>query len=140
MELTLIQLCQLSSAGQPVDDKKKGLIEPIASNGQGQPPAAQPQQAAAAQTYTVQSAPPLQRPVQSPQEMTGATSRQQMVSTHVPASSTVIPQAPPASAPKRIARPPQFGTSIKEIGMEHPKAQAATQAADVVQEMQSPFS
>lgn len=72
--------------------------------------------------------------------MTGATSRQQMVSTHVPASSTVIPQAPPASAPKRIARPPQFGTSIKEIGMEHPKAQAATQAADVVQEMQSPFS
>ncbi|MCS2919427.1 hypothetical protein NXW71_17230 [Parabacteroides merdae] len=28
---------------------------------------------AAQQTYTVQSAPPLQRPVQSPQEMTGAT-------------------------------------------------------------------
>ena len=39
-----------------------------------------------------------------------------------------------------MARPPQFGTSIKEIGVEHPKAQAATQTATVVQEMQSPFS
>lgn len=39
-----------------------------------------------------------------------------------------------------MARPPQFGTSIKEIGVEHPKAQATTQAATVVQEMQSPFS
>ena len=140
LELTLIQLCQLSSAGQPADDKKKGLIEPIASNGPGQAPA-QSGQAVATQTYTVQSAPPLQRPVQSPQEMTGATPRQQVVSTHVPPSSTVIPQAPPASAPKRVARPPQFGTSIKEIGVEHPKAQqATTQAATVVQEMQSPFS
>ena len=140
LELTLIQLCQLSSAGQPADDKKKGLIEPIASNGPGQAPA-QSGQAVATQTYTVQSAPPLQRPVQSPQEMTGATPRQQVVSTHVPPSSTVIPQAPPASVPKRVARPPQFGTSIKEIGVEHPKAQqATTQAATVVQEMQNPFS
>ena len=124
LELTLIQLCQLSSAGQPADDKKKGLIEPIASNGPGQAPA-QPGQAVATQTYTVQSAPPLQRPVQSPQEMTGA---------------TAIPQVPPASVPKRVARPPQFGTSIKEIGVEHPKAQATAQAATVVQEIQSPFS
>lgn len=140
LELTLIQLCQLSSAGQLADDKKKGLIEPIASNGPGQAPA-QSGQAVATQTYTVQSAPPLQRPVQSPQEMTGATPRQQVVSTHVPPSSTVIPQAPPASVPKRVARPPQFGTSIKEIGVEHPKAQqATTQAATVVQEMQNPFS
>ena len=140
LELTLIQLCQLSSAGQPADDKKKGLIEPIASNGPGQAPA-QSGQAVATQTYTVQSAPPLQRPVQSPQVMTGATPRQQVVSTHVPPSSTVIPQAPPASVPKRVARPPQFGTSIKEIGVEHPKAQqATTQAATVVQEMQNPFS
>ena len=140
LELTLIQLCQLSSAGQPADDKKKGLIEPIASNGPGQAPA-QSGQAVATQTYTVQSAPPLQRPVQSPQEMTGATPRQQGGSTHVPPSSTVIPQAPPASVPKRVARPPQFGTSIKEIGVEHPKAQqATTQAATVVQEMQNPFS
>ena len=140
LELTLIQLCQLSGAGQPADDKKKGLIEPITSNGPGQAPA-QSGQAVATQTYTVQSAPSLQRPVQSPQEMTGATPRQQVVSTHVPPSSTVIPQAPPASVPKRVARPPQFGTSIKEIGVEHPKAQqATTQAATVVQEMQSPFS
>ena len=140
LELTLIQLCQLSSAGQPADDKKKGLIEPIASNGPGQAPAQAGQAVAAQQTYTVQSAPPLQRPVQSPQEMTGATPRQQVVSTHVPPSPTLIPQAPPASAPKRVARPPQFGTSIKEIGVEHPKAQAVTQTATVVQEMQSPFS
>jgi DNA polymerase-3 subunit gamma/tau len=140
LELTLIQLCQLSSAGQPADDKKKGLIEPIASNGPGQAPAQSGQVVTAQQTYTVQSAPPLQRPVQSPQEMTGATPRQQVVSTHVPPSPTLIPQAPPASAPKRVARPPQFGTSIKEIGVEHPKAQATTQAATVVQEMQSPFS
>lgn len=110
---------------------KKGLIEPITSNGPGQAPA-QSGQAVATQTYTVQSAPSLQRPVQSPQEMTGATPRQQVVSTHVPPSSTVIPQAPPASVPKRVARPPQFGTSIKEIGVEHPKAQqATTQAATV---------
>ena len=137
LELTLIQLCQLSSTGQPVEDKKKGLIEPIASNGQA---AVQPQsQQAAGQTYTVQSAPPLQKPVQSPQEMTGAIPRQQVVSTHVPLSSA-IPQAPPATAPKRVARPPQFGTSIKEIGVEHPKAQSATHVETVVQEMQSPFS
>lgn len=36
LELTLIQLCQLSGAGQPADDKK-GLIEPIASNGRARP-------------------------------------------------------------------------------------------------------
>lgn len=141
LELTLIQLCQLSNAGQPAGDKKKGLIEPIASNGPGQAPAQSGQGVAAQASYTVQSAPPLQRPVQSPQEMTGATPRQQVVSTHVPPSSTHIPQAPPASAPKRVARPPLFGTSIKEIGIEHPKAQTATQTATgAVQEMQNPFS
>ncbi len=139
LELTLIRLCQLSSAGQPADDKKKGLIEPIASSGPGQAPA-QSVQPVAGRAYTVQSAPPLQRPVQSPQEMTGATPRQQAVSAHVPPPSAVISQAPPASAPKRVARPPQFGTSIKEMGVEHPKAQAAAQAAAVVQDMQSPFS
>ena len=141
LELTLIQLCQLSNAGQPAGDKKKGLIEPIASNGPGQASAQSGQGAAAQASYTVQSAPPLQRPVQSPPEMTGATPRQQVVSTHVPPSSTHIPQAPPASAPKRVARPPQFGTSIQEIGIEHPKAQAATlTATGAVQEMQNPFS
>lgn len=141
LELTLIQLCQLSNAGQPAGDKKKGLIEPIASNGPGQAPAQSGQGTAAQASYAVQSAPPLQRPVQSPQEMTGATPRQQVVSTHVPPSSTHIPQAPPASAPKRVARPPLFGTSIKEIGIEHPKAQTATQTATgAVQEMQNPFS
>lgn len=138
LELTLIQLCQLSGTGQPVDDKKKGLIEPIASNGQA-PVQPQSQPAAAGQTYTVQSAPPLQKPVQSPQEMTGATSRQQIVSTHVPPSAAVS-QTPPATTPKRVARPPQFGTSIKEIGVEHPKAQSAVQVETAVQEMQSSFS
>ncbi|WP_293666044.1 DNA polymerase III subunit gamma/tau [uncultured Parabacteroides sp.] len=138
LELTLIQLCQLSGTGQPVDDKKKGLIEPIASNGQA-PVQPQSQPAAAGQAYTVQSAPPLQKPVQSPQEMTGATSRQQIVSTHVPPSAAVS-QTPPATTPKRVARPPQFGTSIKEIGVEHPKAQSAAQVETAAQEMQSPFS
>ncbi len=92
LELTLIRLCQLSSAGQPADDKKKGLIEPIASSGPGQAPA-QSVQPVAGRAYTVQSAPPLQRPVQSPQEMTGATPRQQAVSAHVPPPSAVISQA-----------------------------------------------
>lgn len=138
LELTLIQLCQLSSAGQPADDKKKGLIEPISSNGQVTAPVqAQPVQASSAgRAYAVQSAPPLQQPVQSPQEMTGATTRQQAGSAHVPPSSAAFPQA----ASKKVARPPQFGTSIKEIGIDHPKTQAAAQAVTTLQDMQTPFS
>lgn len=127
LELTLIRLCQLSSAGQQVDDKKKRQIEPIAANGVEQTHASRSGQAASVQPIAIQSAQPLQHLVQGG-------------SVHVPSSSTLIPKGPPASAPKKVMRPPQFGTSLKEMGIEHPKAQAAMPADTVVQEMQTPFA
>lgn len=119
LELTLIQLCQLSFQGQAVEDKKKVLIEPV-------------------KTVQVQSAPSLQQPVQSPQEMPGATTRQQTIPTHVPVTS--IPQTPTEQPSRRAVRPPQFGTSIKEMGVERPKAQAVQQNAGAVQDLQTPFT
>lgn len=116
LELTLIQLCQLSNASPVADDKKKGLIEPIpsAGNGSGQPVSAQ--------------------------NMTSPVARQ-VVSSHMPPSATVAtPQVSSAAPLKKTARPPQFGTSLKEIGMEKPKAQSEEQDALVSQELIGTFS
>ena len=113
LELTLIQLCQLNHTEQ-VDDKKKGLIEPINSQ-EKQIPATTPVAPKTVSPPTpVVSNPPIQQPV-------------------------VVPPAP-TTAPKRVARPPQFGTSLKDMGVEHTKVHVATQAASSLQEQQTPFS
>lgn len=132
VELTLIQLCQLNNAVQTGDDKKKGLIEPIASGGQVQQPAT---------PVAVQSAPSLKQPVQSASNMTASTAGPQVVTTNMPPSATVV-SPPPSEAPsRRLARPPQFGTSIKDIGAERNQPQAVQQrSANLTQEIVTPFT
>ena len=124
LELTLIQLCQLINAGQPADDKKKGLIEPIASNS------------------SIQSAPPLQQPVQMPAGTRNVqTARPQVMTTNMPPSATVIPQTSAAAPSKRPVRPPQFGTSLKDIGAERSQVQKSTvQTSNISQEIVNPFT
>ena len=95
LELTLIQLCQLTQVA--VDDKKKALIEPIA----GTNPSSQ----------AVNSGQP-QQPPQAP-SVTAAAGAPQVMSTHMPSS---VPAPPPSTAPnpaRKTARP--MGISIKEV-------------------------
>lgn len=97
LELTLIQLCQLS-APKEEDSKKKGLIEAI--------PASQPQQPA--------------QPVQSNANAAG-----RVVTTQMPSNAPLQAQLAPEAAPqKRTNRPPAMGISLKEIGKEKPKEEA----------------
>ena len=113
LELTLIQLCQLTQVA--ADDKKKALIEPIA----GTNPSSQ----------AVNSGKP-QQPPQAP-------SVPQVMSTHMPSS---VPAPPPSTAPnsvRRTARP--MGISMKEIGVEKPKQQTVQQATTNVKEVVTPF-
>lgn len=134
LELTLIQLCQLNGAGQAVaEDKKKGLIEPIASGASGQVPGQGT--ASAAPVQPVQASP---QPVQTQNRPVAASG--QVISTNMPPSATQIPQTPSATPPKRVARPPQFGTSLKDMGTEKPKEEAAVQATTVSQEMVNSFT
>ena len=119
LELTLIQLCQLTQV--PADDKKKALIEPIA----GTNPSSQ----------AVNSGKP-QQPPQAP-SVTAAAGAPQVMSTHMPSS---VPAPPPSTAPnsvRRTARP--MGISMKEIGVEKPKQQTVQQATTNVKEVVTPF-
>ena len=119
LELTLIQLCQLTQVA--VDDKKKALIEPIA----GTNPSSQ----------AVNSGKP-QQPPQAP-SVTAAAGAPQVMSTHMPSS---VPAPPPSTAPnsvRRTARP--MGISMKEIGVEKPKQQTVQQATTNVKEVVTPF-
>ena len=119
LELTLIQLCQLTQVA--VDDKKKALIEPIA----GTNPSSQ----------AVNSGKP-QQPPQAP-SVTAAADAPQVMSTHMPSS---VPAPPPSTAPnpaRRTARP--MGISMKEIGVEKPKQQTVQQATTNVKEVVTPF-
>ena len=119
LELTLIQLCQLTQVA--VDDKKKALIEPIA----GTNPSSQ----------AVNSGQP-QQPPQAP-SVTAAAGAPQVMSTHMPSS---VPAPPPSTAPKparKTARP--MGISMKEIGVEKPKQQTVQQATTNVKEVVTPF-
>lgn len=136
LELTLIQLCQLSNAGQAVDDKKKGLIEPIASGSPGQSVSqgAQP----------VNQGQPARQPVQPgqpyPQQpVNQGNDNGRVIATNMPSSATVIPQSPSAAPPKKVNRPPHLGTSLKEIGVEKPKNQTVQQNTQAVQEVVTPF-
>ena len=119
LELTLIQLCQLTQIA--ADDKKKALIEPIA----GTNPSSQ----------AVNSGKP-QQPPQAP-SVTAAAGAPQVMSTHMPSS---VPAPPPSTAPnsvRRTARP--MGISMKEIGVEKPKQQTVQQATTNVKEVVTPF-
>ncbi len=119
LELTLIQLCQLTQVA--ADDKKKALMEPIA----GTNPASQ----------AVNSGKP-QQPPQAP-SVTAAAGAPQVMSTHMPSS---VPAPPPSTAPnpaRRTARP--MGISMKEIGVEKPKQQTVQQATTNVKEVVTPF-
>ena len=119
LELTLIQLCQLTQVA--VDDKKKALIEPIA----GTNPSSQ----------AVNSGQP-QQPPQAP-SVTAAAGAPQVMSTHMPSS---VPAPPPSTAPnpaRKTARP--MGISMKELGVEKPKQQTVQQATTNVKEVVTPF-
>ena len=119
LELTLIQLCQLTQVA--ADDKKKALIEPIA----GTNPSSQ----------AVNSGKP-QQPPQAP-SVTAAAGAPQVMRTHMPSS---VPAPPPSTAPnsvRRTARP--MGISMKEIGVEKPKQQTVQQATTNVKEVVTPF-
>ncbi|WP_455630693.1 DNA polymerase III subunit gamma/tau [Parabacteroides sp.] len=119
LELTLIQLCQLTQVA--ADDKKKALIEPIA----GTNPSSQ-------SVNSGQS----QQPPQAP-PVTAAAGAPQVMSTHMPSS---VPTPPPSTAPnpaRRTARP--MGISMKEIGVEKPKQQTVQQATTTVKEVVTPF-
>lgn len=119
LELTLIQLCQLTQVA--ADDKKKALIEPIA----GTNPSSQ----------AVNSGKP-QQPSQAP-SVTAAAGAPQVMSTHMPSS---VPAPPPSTAPnpvRRTVRP--MGISMKEIGVEKPKQQTVQQATTNVKEVVTPF-
>ena len=119
LELTLIQLCQLTQLAD--DDKKKALIEPIA----GTNPSSQ----------AVNSGQP-QQPPQAP-SVTAAAGAPQVMSTHMPSS---VPAPPPSTAPnpaRKTARP--MGISMKEIGVEKPKQQTVQQATTNVKEVVTPF-
>ena len=119
LELTLIQLCQLTQVA--ADDKKKALIEPIA----GTNPSSQ----------AVNSGQP-QQPPQAP-SVTAAAGAPQVMSTHMPSS---VPAPPPSTAPnpaRKTARP--MGISMKEIGVEKPKQQTVQQATTNVKEVVTPF-
>ena len=141
LELTLIQLCQLSNAGQAADDKKKGVIEPIASGAPGQPVSQGAQASPQGQ--------PVRQPVQ-PSGYPGSPASQQpadmgnnngrVVTSNMPSSATVIPQPPAATPPKRPSRPQHLGTSLKEIGVEKPKNQMGQQENRTVQEMVNQFT
>ena len=141
LELTLIQLCQLSNAGQAADDKKKGVIEPIASGAPGQPVSQGAQASPQGQ--------PVRQPVQ-PSGYSGSPASQQpadmgnnngrVVTSNIPSSATVIPQPPAATPPKRPSRPQHLGTSLKEIGVEKPKNQMGQQENRTVQEMVNQFT
>ncbi len=141
LELTLIQLCQLSNAGQAADDKKKGVIEPIASGAPGQPVSQGTQASPQGQPVRQPGQPsgyPGSPASQQPADMGNNNGR--VVTSNMPSSATVIPQPPAATPPKRPSRPQHLGTSLKEIGVEKPKNQMGQQENRTVQEMVNQFT
>ncbi len=106
LELTLIQLCQLTQPAQPV---ARPSIDPIQNNQQsgqqGTPPtspAGNPAQQQAPGGY------PQQQAAAIPPE--GRT-----ITTQVPPSMDRITEGPPTTPPKKVARIPRIGASLKEI-------------------------
>lgn len=141
LELTLIQLCQLNSVGQSVvEDKKKGLIEPISSSVSEQTvslpsslPIVNQQMHASAQTQAPQQ---IGQQPNRPMATSG-----QVISSNMPSSAGGIPPVSPSVSPKKMSRPPQFGTSLKEMGAaDQPKVQTSAQSGTSAQEVINVFT
>ena len=150
LELTLIQLCQLSNAGQAADDKKKGVIARSSSVPGSHSGRIAPHRICFHRLYQPWQAHTLtKQPVQS-SGYPGSPASQQLadmgnnngrvVTSNMPSSATVIPQPPAATPPKRPSRPQHLGTSLKEIGVEKPKNQMGQQENRTVQEMVNQFT
>ncbi|WP_165155186.1 DNA polymerase III subunit gamma/tau [Parabacteroides sp. ZJ-118] len=116
LELTLIQLCQLTQMA--ADDKKKTQIEPISA---GANPAPQ----------TVSNG-QLQQPPRAPQAAAA-----QVMSTRMPSSALTPPPSPAPNPARKTARP--MGISMKEIGVEKPKQQTVQQTITTEREVVTPF-
>ncbi len=114
VELLLIQLCQLGN-GQD-EGKKKVVLEPIAA--------------------TQQPAAPQQAPVAAPnQQPAGQRAEGNAPAPHAaPQSPTVKLQEPPASSPRRMARPP-MSTSLRDMAL--PKGEKQNQQAETGQSSQA---
>ena len=126
LELTLIQLCQLSQT--PAEDKKKGLIEPIAGTNQAQ----QSQQSPSQHAVPQQSA-----PRQIPQPNPGPASHQVAATQMSATASSPTPPSTPPGAARKMPRP--MGLSMKEFGVEKPKEQVVQQSSTVSHEVVTPF-
>ncbi|MGM9760309.1 MAG: DNA polymerase III subunit gamma/tau [Parabacteroides sp.] len=116
LELTLIQLCQLTRPVEPAD-KKKAALEPI----NGSAPAAAP----------------------APQPVTNATTARpatapQAVTVQVP---QIAPQAPAAPQPaaSRTNRPPMLG-SLKTMGRDNRAETSTTAANQPIRDLSTPFT
>lgn len=132
LELTLIQLCQVSGAGAVAEEsKKKGSIDPIASNA----PAGTPGGASAVQAQPVSQA-------IGTVSHAAAAETQRVVTTVIPPSVTITPPSPPSVPPSRkTARPPQFGTSLKDLGAERAQPQQTVAKPNAtIQEISNVFS
>lgn len=129
LELTLIQLCQLSqSQNTTVHPGHQQNIQPVHGSGGGTPVGTGVQPGG--QGQSVPSSP------QRPQAMAA---QQQVVTTQMPSSAPLhrqVPQGPDPTPPKKNAAPPK-STSLKELMQEKPKEN--TQQTTKVQEQATPF-
>lgn len=168
LEITLIQLCQLSQGTRTADaDKKKGLIDPIPSAGAPSSPgsvSAAPASAAASGGVSPRGGSGGSTGTDA--SLTGSVYRNTAPvadDSHLVSSSSSFSSSAPVPPPiattsssgfhppignsspsaspirKPGGRPP-FGASLKEIGMEKPKEETAQVATSVSQEVAVSFS
>lgn len=116
LELTLIQLCQLLMVNQ-TEEKKKNNIEPLNT----------------VETTTASSVvahvPPKVQVVSAIKKEAEPISR-----------TAILSKEMPSEAPKRIARPPHIGTSLRDLGSEKIKEETTTTATTVVNNQSANFA
>ncbi|MDD4514991.1 DNA polymerase III subunit gamma/tau [Massilibacteroides sp.] len=119
LELTLIQLCQLTVAATE-DSKKKGLIEPLPNQADQQYRASQP----------------VSKPAVS-----NAAAQPQVITTKMPADTPVsaAPERPTETPVKKNAARPPMGISLKEIVKEKPQEEVNTNTQVVGKVLSTPF-
>lgn len=117
LELTLIQLCQLTAKGAD-EDKKKGLIEPLPNQG-GQPVPA-PIPVSATKTPTPQP---------------------QVVTTQMPANAPIKMPEVPSDTPSRksVSARPSIGISLKEIGQKKEEVKSEDNKTQTETILSTPF-
>ncbi|MCD7937335.1 MAG: DNA polymerase III subunit gamma/tau [Tannerellaceae bacterium] len=123
LELTLIQLCQLSQTPKPAEQPAGGMIQPVAATGQP------PQAPVSAQRTPVSSAPP----ANGGQVITTNMPVNAPLHEHVP----VPPPPPPPPSDRPAARPP-VTTSLRDLGKEKRPVEQQQPAQRVVQQ-HTPF-